>query len=115
MTWKEVWDARQMPAAGSLRPFSWLTSTVTGVSFLASLVATANSAEPAKIDYNRSIRPILSDRCYKCHGPDAAERKSNLRLDLREEALHACDLHRADDDAGDRLQVWRVALQQRAA
>ncbi len=39
------------------------------------------------VDYNRSVRPILSDRCYKCHGPDSAERKAGLRLDVREEAL----------------------------
>lgn len=35
----------------------------------------------AKIEFNRDIRPILSDRCYACHGPDQASRKSKLRLD----------------------------------
>lgn len=50
------------------------------------------AAEPkGAIDYNRSIRPILSDRCFKCHGPDAAERKSGLRLDLRDDALRAAE------------------------
>lgn len=39
------------------------------------------------IDFNIHIRPILSDRCFKCHGPDAGQRKANLRLDLRENAL----------------------------
>lgn len=33
-----------------------------------------------EINYNRDVRPILSDTCYKCHGPDAAERKAGLRL-----------------------------------
>jgi len=33
------------------------------------------------VDFNREVRPILSDMCYKCHGPDGAERKSGLRLD----------------------------------
>lgn len=33
------------------------------------------------VDYNLHIRPILSDRCFKCHGPDANQRKANLRLD----------------------------------
>jgi hypothetical protein len=41
------------------------------------------------IDFNLHIRPILSDRCFKCHGPDANQRKSNLRLDTREGALAA--------------------------
>src|SRR5262245_62013008 len=40
-----------------------------------------------KIDYNRQIRPLLSNHCFKCHGPDAAERKGELRLDQREAAL----------------------------
>src|SRR5258708_12111463 len=38
------------------------------------------------LQYNRDIRPILSDRCFKCHGPDKASRKASLRLDLPEEA-----------------------------
>ncbi len=37
-----------------------------------------------KIDYNRDIRPILSDTCYTCHGPDEKERKAKLRLDTKE-------------------------------
>ncbi|MEK6783638.1 MAG: PSD1 and planctomycete cytochrome C domain-containing protein [Bacteroidota bacterium] len=41
------------------------------------------------VDFNLHIRPILSDRCFKCHGPDANQRKSNLRLDIREGALAA--------------------------
>ncbi len=41
------------------------------------------------VDFNLHIRPILSDRCFKCHGPDGGQRKANLRLDLRENALAA--------------------------
>ena len=45
------------------------------------------AAEPATLEYNRDIRPILSENCFYCHGPDANKRKGKLRLDLREEAL----------------------------
>ncbi len=44
------------------------------------------SALPATVDYNWHIKPILSDRCYKCHGPDDQVRKAELRLDTREGA-----------------------------
>jgi hypothetical protein len=42
---------------------------------------------PSKIDFNRDIRAILSDNCFKCHGPDDKERKAKLRFDLKEDAL----------------------------
>lgn len=44
-------------------------------------------AKGEQIVFNRDIRPILSDKCFHCHGPDEKERKSGLRLDLRDAAL----------------------------
>src|SRR5213083_2186017 len=38
----------------------------------------------AKIDFNRDIRPIFSEHCYACHGPDEQKRKAGLRFDLPE-------------------------------
>ena len=45
----------------------------------------AQSARPA-IDFNREIRPILSDKCFACHGPDATSKRIKLRLDSEEAA-----------------------------
>ncbi|MEM1328494.1 MAG: DUF1553 domain-containing protein [Bacteroidota bacterium] len=42
---------------------------------------------PETVDYNFHIKPILSDRCFACHGPDAQNRKANLRLDVPEGAF----------------------------
>lgn len=42
-----------------------------------------------KLGYNQHIRPILSDKCFQCHGPDPAKRGGDLRLDVREEAILA--------------------------
>jgi len=40
-----------------------------------------------KVDFNRDIRPILSENCFACHGPDKGQRKAGLRLDERDSAL----------------------------
>src|SRR5436190_3718556 len=72
--------ASPMNRLASLLPFLCLCS-----------MGQALAAEPsrAKVDFNREIRPILSNQCAKCHGPDEKERKGGmdgLRLDIREDA-----------------------------
>jgi hypothetical protein len=44
---------------------------------------------PANVEFNRDIRPILSDKCYSCHGPDAGNRKAKLRFDIESGAQAA--------------------------
>jgi hypothetical protein len=53
------------------------------------LALAAKSPVAAQMDFNREIRPILSENCFKCHGPDPGARKAGLRLDIREEAMKA--------------------------
>lgn len=80
------------------------------VLFLFALTGSAAGAE--KIDFNRDIRPLLSNRCLACHGPDAEERKADLRLDTREGATQDIDGHAAvvpgDIDASE--LIYRITL-----
>jgi hypothetical protein len=56
---------------------------------LSAFLALAGTIAPvqAEVDFNRQIKPILSNRCYACHGPDEEERKAELRFDVREVAV----------------------------
>jgi len=49
------------------------------------------SAAQAQVRFNRDIRPIMSDTCFRCHGPDKNARMAGMRLDLREQALRPTD------------------------
>jgi hypothetical protein len=55
------------------------------------VAVTARVAFPAPVDFQRDVQPILAEHCTLCHGMDATDRKSGLRLDMREGALKGGD------------------------
>ncbi len=71
----------------------WMSSFVLVWAGMIAVAAAADTAAlpaaAATVEFNRDVRPILSDNCFYCHGPDANHREADLRLDLRDEALEA--------------------------
>jgi len=64
--------------------FARLSVSVSLFTFIANSLV---GAVDAPLEYNRDIRPILTDTCFACHGPDSAARKGDYRLDRREDAI----------------------------
>ena len=50
--------------------------------------STSKLIVPDQVDFNYHVKPILSDKCFVCHGPDLAKQKAYLRLDTKEGALN---------------------------
>jgi hypothetical protein len=67
---------------------------ITLLSFLPCLLPPVWAGQE-KINFNRDVRPILSSKCFQCHGPSAKSRKAKLRLDIEESALSDRDGVRA--------------------
>src|SRR6266446_4938707 len=75
---------RRTPALARLTALTLLTACSIGTAFAAS-AKKESATEP--VDFSAQIRPIISSKCFSCHGPDESSRKAKLRLDLRDEAL----------------------------
>src|SRR6266487_2495899 len=58
-----------------------------GVSAFGDSASAKSAAHLAKVDFNREVRPVFSEHCYACHGPDEQKRKAGLRLDLEADAF----------------------------
>ncbi len=72
-----------LPSVALLPYRPWSTA---GILIFASCFHNNSNRESDKISYNFDIRPILSDKCFKCHGPDANHREAHLRLDIADSA-----------------------------
>jgi hypothetical protein len=72
-------DFPESPGGTTMRRFAFLLATFC-VEVFTLTASPVIGAEP--VDFNTQIRPLLSDRCFHCHGPDEADREAELRLDL---------------------------------
>ncbi len=73
----------------SERPGPWRSMAIALTMVLATRAGSL-AGEPG-VNFNRDIRPILSETCYACHGPDAGKRKADLRLDTRAGLFRSAD------------------------
>lgn len=86
--------------------FCSISSRFTRCSVFVIIPAIATISSAAPLSYNRDIRPILSENCFACHGPDEASRKAKLRLDVREAAIDKEAF--VPGDAGDSELIYLI-------
>jgi cytochrome c553 len=85
-------------------------ATLLAVAALVAGAAGPGAAAAEKlVDFTRQVRPLLSDRCFTCHGPDEAGRRAGLRLDVRQEAIDYGAILPGEPDES--LMIERVAAE----
>ena len=70
--------------------FTWLAGIIGGIGIgvcSCSSDTAPGASVPDVVSYNFHVRPLFSDKCFKCHGPDAAQRKAGLRLDIADRSM----------------------------
>jgi len=72
--------------------------------FATTTMLSAEQNPTVDVDFNRDIRPILAQHCYACHGPDAKQRKADLRLDDRAVAIKVGAIQPGDTGASELVQ-----------
>src|SRR5881392_3963261 len=75
---------RPMPA---LVRMTALILLAVGSSAVALAASARKQSVTEPVDFSSQIRPLISSKCFSCHGPDESSRKAKLRLDLRDEAI----------------------------
>jgi hypothetical protein len=77
---------RSLPVFVLILGISGVAAGLSGRAGEADADPSKSAAKPKPVDFTREIRPILADKCFQCHGPDAGRRKGKLRLDNRQDA-----------------------------
>src|SRR5690606_30052581 len=82
LRWSGLMTDRQWTASGS---------ALFAVILVAACIGSTARGETEKVDFGRQVRPLLADRCFRCHGPDEAKVEAGVRLDIAQRATSPVD------------------------